>query len=322
MFILALGTALSILAFIGWTASAAIIAIEERHTIDDSILLTVPKPVTFLGTVLPLALLAEGGVFLILSLRRWKGAPHSVHWDVIPNHNIVVAMTAYNDEQSIASAVTEFKMQPDVKEVIVIDNNSLDKTSALASTAGARVVREEKQGYGFACIRGLNEALQVAKVNVVVLVEGDMTFSGKDLSKLIPYLDNVDMVVGTRTTQELTNDDSQLDWFYVWGNMFLAKMVQVKFFDVRHWGRVRLTDVGCTMRAIRADALRKMVEELSVGGHSFSPHMLMVAISKGLKVVEIPVTFRRRWGESKGAGAGKLKGLGIGLRMMWHILTF
>src|SRR5436853_2115916 len=322
MFILALGTALSILAFIGWTASAAIIAIEERHTIDDSILLTVPKPVTFLGTVLPLALLAEGGVFLILSLRRWKGAPHNVRWSVIPNHNIVVAMTAYNDEKSIASAVTEFKTQPDVREVIVVDNNSIDGTSTFASQAGARVVREERQGYGYACMRGLEEALQVPKVNVVVLVEGDMTFSGMDLSKLVPYLDNVDMVVGTRTTQELTNDDSQLDWFYVWGNIFLAKMVQFKFFDVRHWGRVRLTDVGCTMRAIRADALKTIIDRLNIGGHCFSPHMLMVSISNGLKVVEVPVTFRKRWGESKGAGAGKRKGFGIGLRMMWHILTF
>ena len=322
MFILALGTALSILAFIGWTASAAIIAIEERHTIDDSILLTVPKPVTFLGTVLPLALLAEGGVFLILSLRRWIGAPHNVRWSVIPNHNIVVAMTAYNDEKSIASAVTEFKTQPDVREVIVVDNNSIDGTSTFASQAGARVVREERQGYGYACMRGLEEALQVPKVNVVVLVEGDMTFSGMDLSKLVPYLDNVDMVVGTRTTQELTNDDSQLDWFYVWGNTFLAKMVQIKFFDVRHWGRVRLTDVGCTMRAIRAEALRTVIDQLNIGGHCFSPHMLMVSISNGLKVVEVPVTFRKRWGESKGAGAGKRKGFGIGLRMMWHILTF
>jgi len=322
MFVLGAGTMLSLLTFLGWTAFATILSISAGHTVNTSTFSTLPRPIALSVVALPIALLAEGGIFLILSLRRWRGSPHRVRWDVIPNHNVVVAMTAYNDEKSIASAVSEFKTQPDVREVIVVDNESRDRTSALALEAGARVVREEKQGYGYACMRGLIEALQVPKVNVVLLVEGDMTFSGKDLAKLTPYLDNVDMVVGTRTTQVLTNDDSQLDWFYVWGNMFLAKMIQIKFFDVRHWGRVRLTDVGCTMRAIRADALRTIVDRLNIGGHCFSPHMLMVSISNGLNVVEVPVTFRKRWGESKGAGAGKRKGFGIGLKMMWHILTF
>jgi hypothetical protein len=113
-----------------------------------------------------------------------------------------------------------------------------------------------------------------------------------------------------------------MNWFFVWGNLFLAKMIQVKFFDVKHWGRVRLTDVGCTLRAIRSEALAKIIDQLNVGGQHFSPHMLMVAIAQGMKVVEIPVTFQKRWGVSKGAGANRMSGLIIGLRMMWHILTF
>jgi hypothetical protein len=76
------------------------------------------------------------------------------------------------------------------------------------------------------------------------------------------------------------------------------------------------------MRAIRAEALRRIVDKLYIGGHHFSPHMLMAAIADGLKVVEVPVTFRKRWGTSKGAGSGKWKGFGIGLQMIWHILTF
>jgi len=243
-------------------------------------------------------------------------------WEVIPNHNIVVAMTAYNDEASIGDAVQEFKSQPDVRQVVVVDNNSVDRTAELASAAGARVVHEKNQGYGYACLRGLRESLQDAETNVVVLVEGDMTFSGRDVAKLVPYLDNVDMVVGTRTTQELVAEDSQMNWFFVWGNLFLAKMIQVKFFDVKHWGRVRLTDVGCTLRAIRTEALAKIIDKLDVGGHHFSPHMLMVAMADGMKVVEIPVTFRKRWGVSKGAGANKKSGFLVGLRMMWHILSF
>jgi len=322
MFVLSLGTGLSFLALILWLTASIISLSATGLPVEGSLLLLVPKPVVWLATGLPILLILEGGVFLYFSRRRWRNKPHTVRWEIIPNHNVVVAMTAYNDEASIYEAVQEFRNQPDVKEVIVVDNNSTDNTRQQALSAGARVVSETKQGYGYACMRGLKEALGFPKVNVVVLVEGDMTFAGKDLGKLIPYLDNVDMVVGTRTTQELTAEDSQLNWFYVWGNMFLAKMTQVKFWDTKHWGRVRLTDVGCTMRAIRAEALGEILDNLRVGGHHFSPHMLMVAISKGLKVVEIPVTFRKRWGASKGAGSGKLKGFGIGLHMMWHILTF
>lgn len=322
MFILGFVAIFSFLALIFWAASATVLSLISGHSITESILLTVPQPLFWLAVGLPMIVFGEIAGALLLSRYRWKNKPHTVRWDVIPNHNIVVAMTAYNDEASIYDAVQEFKTQPDVKQVIVVDNNSTDRTEEFALKAGAKVVREDKQGYGYACMKGLREALEFPKVNVVLLVEGDMTFAGKDVSKLVPYLDNVDMVVGTRTTQELTTEDSQLNWFYVWGNMFLAKMTQVKFWDIKHWGRVRLTDVGCTMRAIRADPLRQILDKLKVGGQHFSPHMLMVAISNGFKVVEVPVTFRKRWGVSKGAGANTRKGFGIGLRMMWHILTF
>jgi glycosyltransferase involved in cell wall biosynthesis len=322
MFALAVGTVLSFLAVIVWTLGFAITSVVAGRGISSSLYFWMPQFLIWLATILPLLLGVEVLAFLLFSRRRWSGIPHPVRWQVIPNHNIVVAMTAYNDEASIGEAVLEFRSQPDVKAVVVVDNNSSDRTAELASSAGARVVHEQNQGYGYACMRGLKESLQDREANVVVLVEGDMTFAGRDISKLVPYLDNVDMVVGTRTTQELVAEDSQMNWFFVWGNLFLAKMIQVKFFDVKHWGRVRLTDVGCTFRAIRTEALAKIIDKLDVGGHHFSPHMMMVAMAEGMKLVEIPVTFRKRWGISKGAGASKKIGFLVGLRMMWHILSF
>lgn len=322
MFALAGGTVLSFLAIIVWTLGFAISSVVTGKGISTSLFFSMPQSLIWLATILPLLLVIEALAFLLFSRRRWSGIPHPVRWEVIPNHNIAIAMTAYNDEASIGDAVMEFKSQADVQQVVVVDNNSIDKTAELASTAGARVVQEKNQGYGYACIRGLRESLQDKETNVVVLVEGDMTFAGRDIAKLVPYLDNVDMVVGTRTTQELVAEDSQMNWFFVWGNLFLAKMIQIKFFDVKHWGRVRLTDVGCTFRAIRAEALAKIIDKLEVGGMHFSPHMLMVAMAEGLKIVEVPVTFRKRWGVSKGAGASNRTGFLVGLRMMWHILSF
>jgi hypothetical protein len=50
--------------------------------------------------------------------------------------------------------------------------------------------------------------------------------------------------------------------------------------------------------------------------------MMVVALRQGLSIIEIPVTFRRRIGESKGASQSLLKGLEVGLVMIWHIMTY
>src|SRR5438552_6951714 len=148
MFALAAGTVLSFLAIIVWTIGFASSSVVTGRGINSSLFFSMPQSLICLGTILPLLLGVEAVGFLLFSRRRWSGIPHPVRWEVIPNHNIVVAMTAYNDEASINDAVLEFKSQPDVKQVIVIDNNSIDGTAELATTAGARVVREENQGYG------------------------------------------------------------------------------------------------------------------------------------------------------------------------------
>lgn len=235
---------------------------------------------------------------------------------------MAVALTAYNDAESIGKAVEEFKPQPGVAEVIAIDNNSRDNTSAVAAAAGARVVREQLQGYGYACMRGLQEALKNKDADVIVLTEGDGTFAGKDLAKFQAYIQQADMVMGTRTAPGLVEEDSQMDSFFTWGNLVAGILLQLKFWDWRFLGTARLTDVGCTFRVIRRQALERILPDLSVGGNHFSPHMTLVALDHGLSIVEIPVTFRRRIGKSKGASQSFRAGFKVGLAMLWHILLY
>lgn len=232
-----------------------------------------------------------------------------------------VVLTAYDDEEAIGDAIKEFKSQRNVVDVIVVDNNSKDATSIVAIDAGAKVVGESNQGYGFACVRGLREALCVSNAEVIVLAEGDMTFRGRDVWKLLPFLEDADFVVGSRTHMHFTDSDSQMDWFYLWGNMFIAKVLQLKFFNWRFMGVTRFSDVGCTMRAISKRGLLRIIDDLEVGDGHFSPHMLKVALQNGLRVIEVPITFRKRVGVSKGAGGSKWTGIKIGLRMLWHIIT-
>lgn len=234
----------------------------------------------------------------------------------------VVAITAFNDSEATAQAVKDFRRQPGVVKVLVIDNNSTDGTAALATAADATVIQETRQGYGYACMRGLAEGLKVAEANVIVLTEGDGTFFAEDTAKFLAYIDNADLVVGNRVVRGLIDTDSQMDHFFTWGNMAVAMLLRLRFWDGRHLGPAGLMDVGCTFRAIRRPALERILADLLVGGNHFSPHMLLVAMSRGLSVIEIPIRLRRRVGESKGASQSFWKGLQVGLVMIWHIMTF
>jgi hypothetical protein len=220
-----------------------------------------------------------------------------------------VGLTAFNDEACIGDAVREFKAAPQVDRVVVVENNSQDGTFQAAVEAGADAVfTETSPGYGACCMRALQEAAQGA--DVVVLCEGDMTFAGDDVKKLLAYLENCDLVLGTRATQELRMRGTQMDWLINPANQVVAKLIQTRF-----WG-TRLTDVGCTYRAIRADAYQRLAARLRVTGNHFSPHMFIEALKLRMRVIEVPVVFRKRAGLSKGVGSSKVKAAQVALRML------
>ena len=191
------------------------------------------------------------------------GGGHSfkVDTDSVPM-KMAVAITAYNEGGAISRVVEDFKAQEAVVEVIVVDNNSRDDTAALAAAAGAKVVHETRQGYGYACIRGLQEGLKVPEADVVVLTEGDGSFAGKDLAKFQAYIHQADMIVGTRVVPGLVEGDSQMDHFFTWGNIFASGLLRLKFWNLQYLGAARLSDLGCTFRAIRREALEKIISRL------------------------------------------------------------
>ncbi len=269
-----------------------------------------------------LALILVMVFYLVAGRRARNEAPLKVARAAIADPKVAVAITAYNDAEATTQAVRDFKTQPGALKVIVVDNNSTDDTQLLARQAGAEVVAEPRQGYGFACIRGLSEAAKVAGADVIVLTEGDGTFFADDLPKFIAYIGDADLVVGNRVVRGLVDADSQMDPFFTWGNMAVAMLLRLRFWDGRHLGPAGLTDVGCTYRAIRRSALEQILPDLVVGGNNFSPHMLMVAMERNLTVIEIPVRLRQRVGKSKGASQSFFKGLQVGLAMIWDILTF
>lgn len=224
---------------------------------------------------------------------------------------ISVVFPAYNEEPNIAAAVKDFSVAGVVDEVLVVNNNSKDRTGEYADAAGARVVLETRQGYGSALQRGLREA----KGDLVILAEPDGTFVGRDVIKLLAYAEDFDMVCGTRTARELIWDQANMGWFLRWGNVVVAKLLEFLF------NGPCLTDCGCTLRLVRREALERFRDRLTVDQSHFLPEMVMLALLGGLRVIEVPVNYRRRIGESK--ITGNFRGaLGTGVNMIRLILRY
>jgi glycosyltransferase involved in cell wall biosynthesis len=224
---------------------------------------------------------------------------------------VSVVFPAYNEEVGIAAAVTDFGSLEAVDEVLVVDNNSRDRTSEEAERAGARVVKESRQGYGNALRRGLAEA----QGEYVVLAEPDGTFMAKDVLKLLAYADDFDLVLGTRTTRELIWHGANMGWQLRWGNWAVAKLLQVLF------DGPSLSDCGCTLRLIRRPAVERLLPRLTVGGSHFLPEMVCLALLQGQRMVEVPVNYRDRVGESKITGSMSTA-LRVGARMVGVILRY
>ena len=252
---------------------------------------------------------------------------HFLSHQRISHPKICVVIPAYNEEKSIEKVVKDFINQEYVADVIVIDNDSTDKTIELAEKSGAKTIKQDfNRGFAHNYATGLKESLKT-DANIIATVDADGTSNAYDLEKMMPYLANSDMVLGTRQVQILTEKDNQNSMMHVWGNFFLAKLIQFKYFSLHYSGIVVLTDVGCLYRVIRRDSLEKLSDDLFdsstgnvFGGIAFLLHLTMKAIEKDLRIVEIPVTFNKRIGKSKTNSNKKSTGLKIGLQFLKFIL--
>ena len=126
--------------------------------------------------------LALVDIFVLLGSKRSRRP--EVRRSPLADKRLTVALTAYNDEASIADVVRDFLSHALVEEVIVVSNNSSDLTMQRARAAGATVLNEPRQGYGRCVFRGLEETL-TRQGELIIICEGDSTFRAYDIDKFL-----------------------------------------------------------------------------------------------------------------------------------------
>jgi hypothetical protein len=130
-----------------------------------------------------------------------------------------------------------------------------------------------------------------------VLTEADGSFRARDVQKLLVYLEDAGMVMGTRTTRQMVQQGANMRFLLRWGNVFMAKFLQLCWLRP---AEPRFTDVGCTFRALSRQTFEKIRPRLSQTGPQFSPEMMCAALQERCRIIEIPVTCAQRLGgESK-----------------------
>ena len=223
---------------------------------------------------------------------------------------IDVIIPAYNEEASIGLVIAELPRQL-VREVIVCDNNSRDRTAQVGAAAGATVVRELRPGYGSACLRGMQHIAHrpvAEQPDIVVFVDGDHSDYPEQLPELVaPIIQKgYDLVIGSRALGQTEAGSMTLP--QVFGNWLATNLIRLFY-------GYEFTDLG-PFRAIRYPALKSLgMRDPDFG---WTVEMQVRAAKAGLRCTEVPVRYRRRIGVSKISGT--VRGtLLAGHKILWTI---
>jgi hypothetical protein len=265
-------------------------------------------------TILPFHIAAIAGAAFLLPRRNEAysvGTPLE-HRPAGPQQkrSVSVVLPTYNEKDSIRACILDFMATGVVDEVLVINNNAAAGTSEEVAGTGAVEIMERRQGYGAAVQRGLAEA----KGDWIVVCEPDGTFLPGDIHKLIAYAGDFDVVYGTRTAQQMVWRGANMGTFLRWGNWVVAKYLEFLY------NATSLTDVGCTMRLIRREAAQALRPQFRIQGSQFGPEMMLLSLRAGFRVIQIPVNYLPRVGESSVTGDPE-KAFRLGLEMLWLITS-
>ncbi|MEM9075767.1 MAG: glycosyltransferase family 2 protein [Bacteroidota bacterium] len=208
--------------------------------------------------------------------------------------DIKVIIPAVNEGDSIAKVVKEIPNS--VSEIIVVNNGSTDNTVENAEKAGATVLTENRKGYGYACLKGMEYVgRQSKKPNIIVFIDGDYSDYPEELDKIVaPILEkDIDFVVGAR--KKSLREPGSMTPQQVFGN-------QLATFLMRLFFRAKFTDLG-PFRAIKYEKLKAL--EMEDKTYGWTVEMQLKILRKKMSYIEVPVCYKQRIGVSKVSGTVK-----------------
>ena len=207
---------------------------------------------------------------------------------------IYVIIPAFNESKSIGKVIADI---PDiVAEIIVVDNASTDNTGDFAKEKGATVLRENRKGYGYSCLKGMDYISNKARQNdIIVFLDGDYSDFPAEIELLIyPIMSSgFDMVIGSRVLGD--RQKGSMLFQQIAGNWLATTLIKLFY-------KAHFTDLG-PFRAITWNALKQINMKDKTFG--WTVEMQVKAAKLKLKFTEIPVSYRKRIGVSKVSGTIK-----------------
>ncbi|GBD34499.1 putative glycosyltransferase [bacterium HR35] len=196
---------------------------------------------------------------------------------------ISVIIPAYNEEKGIESTIK--RIPKEVFEIIVVDNNSADKTAEIAKKLGAKVIKETKQGYGYA----LQKGFKTAQGDIIVTLDADGQYPGEKILELVDYLIKNDLDFLNCSRFPLQNKNS-LPFTRILGNYFLTFLTKILF-------GLKTNDSQSGMMIFKKEILNKI--KLESGDMPLSQELKIKTYLAGFKYGEVNIPYYPRQGESK-----------------------
>ena len=209
--------------------------------------------------------------------------------------DIRVIIPAFNEQNAVGMVIDEIPSDW-VTEIIVVDNGSFDDTYNKAKAHGATALKEERRGYGQACLKGMDHIAQSAThPDIVVFLDGDHSDYPEQLPELvIPIMkDGMDMVIGSRALGQ--KERGSMTPQQVFGNWLATSLIKWLY-------KYQYTDLG-PFRAVKYSSLlaMKMVDT----NYGWTVEMQLKAAKLKMKTTEVAVNYRQRIGVSKVSGTVK-----------------
>jgi glycosyltransferase involved in cell wall biosynthesis len=221
---------------------------------------------------------------------------------------VAVIIPVFNERESLPLVVADIPRER-VDEIVVVDNGSTDETERVARDLPVRLVREDRRGYGSACLAGI-AALEAAPPDVVVFLDGDYSDHPEEMPRLLDAIaGGCDLVIGSRMLG--SREPGALLPQARFGNALACSLILLRY-------GYSYTDLG-PFRAIRWEALSRLrMEDRNFG---WTVEMQIKAVRAALSIAETPVSYRRRVGVSKITGtlSGTLR---AGAKILWTIARY